>query len=187
MSCRSYTPRERKVKLICPICGVKFTRHAYYVRNKRARNVNGRICCSPICFHEARWGKDRSGIEWCLHCGRELRVTGARIKRNKHGHFCLLRGCYDEWRRKHMSGENAPAWKGGYFLWRGSKRWHKVREQARRRDNNTCQDCGATKQPWGYKLDVHHRIPECDDLDTLVTLCRPCHVAREMQRRSHMR
>lgn len=174
----TYTKRQPTVRLTCPSCHGIFERLAYYVRVKSARNKRAVLYCSRICSYDGRWGRSRFKIVRCMGCGRELRRMGHSLRRNKHGHFCSLRRCYDEWRREHLSGENSPAWKGGYFLWRGTAEWRRVRVLARKRDGG-CIGCGIKREPWGYALDVHHTIPECDDLDTLVTLCRSCHAKWE--------
>lgn len=57
-----------------------------------------------------------------------------------------------------------------------SRRWARVRFLAKRRDDFTCQHCGARN-----KLEVHHvksvrTHPELVfDLSNLQTLCRDCH------------
>jgi 5-methylcytosine-specific restriction endonuclease McrA len=57
---------------------------------------------------------------------------------------------------------------------RGSA-WRWVREAVLIRDQDTCQTCEATDCP----LDAHHKTPLCyggtNDLDNLVSLCKPCH------------
>ena len=60
-------------------------------------------------------------------------------------------------------------------------RWDALRDAALGRDEHTCQRCGYApdgRDP-GAELEVHNAAalgsPSFDDLDVLVTLCRPCH------------
>lgn len=67
----------------------------------------------------------------------------------------------------------------------GSLGFRATRDAVRKRDNNTCQSCGAT-QSGKRRLDVHHLNPEDEgkdgafkehhDMDQMVTLCRKCHM-----------
>jgi len=56
----------------------------------------------------------------------------------------------------------------------------KLKEQARFRDNHTCQKCGKVQQEEERQLDIHH-IDGKDScptsLDRLITLCHTCHFA----------
>ena len=49
----------------------------------------------------------------------------------------------------------------------------KLDEQAYRRDDYRCVDCGAKG-----KVEAHHIISGLEILDNLVTLCRACHKRR---------
>ncbi len=55
-----------------------------------------------------------------------------------------------------------------------SAEWKALREEAKERAGRMCENCGANAN-----LVVHHwRYPDLlthDDLENLVTLCRPCH------------
>ena len=57
--------------------------------------------------------------------------------------------------------------------------WQKNRKAALLRDNNQCQKCHRRAS----LLDVHHKVPRVlggtNDLDNLVSLCRPCHLEWE--------
>jgi hypothetical protein len=61
-------------------------------------------------------------------------------------------------------------------------RWELLREDALERDDRTCQRCGYEQSMRGdpqRDLEVHHvtpyESPSIDELEKLVTLCRPCH------------
>lgn len=77
-----------------------------------------------------------------------------------------------------MPGALNPAWRGGHLEYRGEN-WSAQRAAARKRDNDTCQDCGRH----GRNLPVHHITPfrlcadylAANDLSNLRTLCPPCH------------
>ena len=81
-----------------------------------------------------------------------------------------------------VCGENHPVWKGGKKYWR-QKEWYTIREEVKKRDGYTCQDCGMDEQEsdylYGSPLQVHHIIPyrECKkhEMDNLITLCSSCH------------
>ena len=54
-----------------------------------------------------------------------------------------------------------------------------LRHEVFKRDNYTCQECGATKED-GAKLHIDHIIPVSqggtDELDNLQTLCDKCNL-----------
>lgn len=83
---------------------------------------------------------------------------------------------------RRVSGENNPNWKGGRpdrkGLYKGNTMENVV--DCRRRDNNTCQMCGATKEEnRNRNMCVHHIVPYYDSydnsLDNLICLCEKCH------------
>lgn len=86
--------------------------------------------------------------------------------------------------RKSMVGENNPAWLGGHTAYRGGN-WNTQRKLARKRDKDTCQDCGLQQK----SLPVHHVIPyhlfdhysQANQLDNLRTLCPKCHSIADMK------
>lgn len=53
--------------------------------------------------------------------------------------------------------------------------WYEIRATILKRDNYTCQECGATN----IKLAIHHIIPHgkggSDTLDNLISVCLSCH------------
>lgn len=51
--------------------------------------------------------------------------------------------------------------------------WQRQRKRAKDRDGWRCRRCGHAG-----RLEVHHLDPDGgDDLDNLVTLCKPCHLS----------
>lgn len=73
-------------------------------------------------------------------------------------------------------GEKNHKWKGGLGSESYPSEFKRIREEIRERDNHTCQLCGKTKQPNGYKLDVHHidYNKRNSDPKNLITLCSSC-------------
>lgn len=77
-----------------------------------------------------------------------------------------------------------PMWGGGKVYYYGAS-WPEQRDEARKRDNYTCQRCGLTGTEYGRQLDVHHivkfrnfglaRHAEANQLDNLVCVCTSCH------------
>lgn len=61
---------------------------------------------------------------------------------------------------------------------RRSTNWATIRGKALYRDDETCQECGASGDE--TDLEVHHKTPVSeggsDDLENLITLCRECHL-----------
>lgn len=87
--------------------------------------------------------------------------------------------------RPHTTGANNHSWKGGYTPYYGPN-WIYQHPKVRKRDNNTCQDCGLYQTK--PKLIVHHKIPfrffglekyqEANKLSNLITVCIYCHAER---------
>jgi len=85
-----------------------------------------------------------------------------------------------EKRANSIRGENHYNWKGGSTpLTRKRTKgfdWKIIADQVRLRDNNTCKNCGYTKES---KLPVHHIIPfrisKDNSFKNLITLCNKCH------------
>ncbi len=122
----------------------------------------------------------------CAECGTVLLVAPNRAKKSKNV-FCN-HTCHDEWRSKHQTGATRYNWKGGCFDYYGES-WKSARRAARKRDNDTCQECFTTKAKIGKNLDVHHRIPfrnfgverhlEANALNNLICFCPRCHKVKE--------
>jgi len=65
--------------------------------------------------------------------------------------------------------------------------WSEIRERVIRRDDESCQQCGVSRErqreEYGVDLHVHHRVPfrefsnrdEANHMQNLVTLCQRCH------------
>ena len=59
--------------------------------------------------------------------------------------------------------------------------WRNLRKEVLKRDNNKCQQCGATAAESGHPLEIHHVIPPKGnkelfyDINNCITLCKRCH------------
>jgi len=167
----------------CDHCGKSF---AFKSRGKDHKRNNH--YCSDQCYRLGRWGGIRKITRPCAHCGKPVeREFNNANTRSTYGPFCN-HICYGKWRSTNLNGENSPAWKGGYSL-QYFGNWKSQRKAARSRDDHTCQQCGVTRQQWGYCLDVHHIInynwfydPHwANKLYNLITLCRSCHADAHKQ------
>lgn len=176
-----YTQRQPKVDVKCSGCSTVFTRHAYYVRLKRARN-GGKLYCSNSCSKRARFGGVRQTVIACLQCGKKKAVAMWQATRRKQRVFCGKR-CANLWRSINLAGDKSPNWKGGKVHSYGRSGWKKIRIRIRRRDSQTCQCCSVKWRRGQRRFDVHHikafdlfENPIEANLDSnLVTLCRLCH------------
>ena len=111
------------------------------------------------------------GMNKCIDCEKQL--NGYKAKRCEKCSFA------------YYIGKNNQNWKGGKEPYYGPD-WQSHQKQARKRDNNTCQDCGLYQiKP---RLHVHHKIPfryfrlekhqEANNLANLITVYVPCHGKR---------
>lgn len=164
----------------CAVCG----RVSFHPGNKVLRGE--RLYCSRHCAAVGRWGQRGERKSACDGCGTPI---DRYVPPSRKLAFCT-HACYGRWRSANLAGENAPQYKGGDVLHYGGTHWKRQRRLARERDQHRCRDCGTAEQPHGYQLDVHHVEPfprdgtsqekhRANRLENLVTLCRPCHAARE--------
>lgn len=74
--------------------------------------------------------------------------------------------------------EKNPFWLGGKSFEPYGLAFNKeLKEQIRKRDNYTCQQCGKTEKQLGYKLATHHIDfnKQNNNPSNLISLCRICH------------
>jgi len=84
-----------------------------------------------------------------------------------------------------VTGQDHPKWRGGKSIYDAVKKqlpgdsWRQKKVEAKERDDNTCQMCGASE----CKLDSHHIVPimagGTNEFWNLITLCESCHTAVE--------
>lgn len=191
----------------CTGCGEDFKRPNYRVKKSAKRHF-----CTPECLRN--WRKATARSVACKVCGKTFRHPNATVYhcswecRNKglvtavqlvcqncgegfrafageakDGRKFCSHGCSEEYH----TGYNHPHYKEGAWLERGA-RWGRIRKQIIERDGK-CLWCGATSNPSGRGLHVHHIKPRrehlivdfANDHKNLVTLCAPCHMKVEMR------
>ena len=133
----------------------------------------------------------------CIICSVKFWRRPSAIKKGDNK-FCS-KACYFIWQKgrkrseefrkkcgKHVKGEKNPFWRGGITPLmqkiRQSPETRNWREAVFKRDNWTCQDCGARSQSGLYvRIEAHHIKPFCIfptlrfDINNGSTLCKKCH------------
>lgn len=190
-------PRNPSLNVICTNCGRAF----YTTRQRLSKGKHGHFCSSKCAGqYHTQYGinhppKKKENPANTLHlscsqCGKEF-YRKSYNTRDVYGTFCSHK-CYGKWRSDHLAGEDSPQWKGdAENEFYGRRFWKQQRTLARERDRNTCQDCGATQNVCGFRMDVHHIVPhnrfddpvEACALNNLICLCRKCHNKRDREAR----
>lgn len=159
-----------------------------YENHQSTERVREELNCSPN--HLKKW-MDRHGIErdWkhkdrgemvnvqCSYC-ENSDVIYESVRKQSEKWFCS-HDCMGSWQSENLVGENSPTWSGGSVFY--GEKWYYARKDCRKRDGNTCQNCGEGDDE--RIPDVHHIEPvrsfdepdEAHNLDNLVQLCRTCH------------
>lgn len=168
--CRREYQKSKRKKYYCEKCGaeIEYKDRSYYRK----------YCDKCLELNPHKANKDRIVVH-CGYCGKELYVIKSRYDKNT---YCY---CNDQCMAKHYSeiytGENSHTWNGGKRHYTGG--WCHARDEARQRDNYSCQICGISEQEYGKEMSVHHikkyksfedKI-EANKLENLVCLCEPCH------------
>jgi hypothetical protein len=149
--------------ITCEGCGIGFPRRPTNPLTKY---------CTWDCFKASRWAD-----VMCAECGSAFKKRISEIRKAEalgSKHMCS-RACRNASTSKLLGGDGS--WviggKHGAARKRGNG-WPLAKAAALRRDDQACQQCGATGQ-----LEVHHWEPYFisfdNSLDNLVTLCRGCH------------
>lgn len=153
---RGNSRKNRETKT-CEVCGVLFDVAKY--RAEKAK------WCSKECWSSRR----KPNLKACDTCGNQFDAIDNRTR------FCSHE-CLISWK----SGETSPAWKGG-------KAAHRLRTQYKgalavwrkavyKRDNYTCQGCGAKNNIQAHHIKPVSEYPELGlDIDNGKTLCITCH------------
>lgn len=163
---------SKNKKLICKECGKEFI-----VRLSRYKNTNVGYC-SRKCSGKAYSDSKRTTFK-CRQCGKLCsRIITHKIK-NK------INFCSNKCKYEFRVGENSSTWQGGIaFLPYPYEFNNKLREQIRKRDNHTCQECGFTQDQLGYTLPVHHidYNKKNNNPKNLISLCKNCHAQTNFTR-----
>lgn len=185
-----YNNGRSKVKVICSNCSKKITKKQANIN--RSRN----LFCNTRCHNEWQRKNPKTGVDHhqykrvkisCEICDTVKEKWPSHVKKYTH-QFCSNK-CRKKWMQitRQNSGENNPAWRGGYEPYYGSN-WQQQRRKARERDNKTCQNCKKHEDEFSEELHVHHIIPfrsfngnynKANKLSNLTCLCRTCHTTLE--------
>lgn len=134
-----------------------------------------------ICGHNVRDLKTRRKISKTLTGRKHTDETKRKISKSQKGkklskeHKKKISDAHKGMGEPY-AGERNHKWRGGVSYKSYPLEYLKSREKIRERDNHTCQLCGKTKQPNGYKLDVHHidYNKRNSNPKNLITLCSSC-------------
>lgn len=175
-------------KIICNFCHKEIEKMQTHIKNHKFH------FCDNICH--GKWKSENligenhpryNRIEIkCTECDAKIITTPSSIS-SKGKRFCD-RSCHDLWRSKHQTGATRYNWKGGYDNYYGES-WPSAKKLARKRDLDTCQNCGKHKSLIGKNLDVHHIRPfkifgvdnhiKANELSNLICYCPACHKIKE--------
>lgn len=163
-------PRNGNEKT-CEVCSAIF----YVPRNRSDARY-----CSPACYRDGRYGKERPTDRTCPVCSIVFSVKNPSDNNVT---------CSTTCRRVHKSrlhqGEKSHFWRGGKMA-PYSGIWRERRAAARDRDGHKCVLCGSID-----RIQVHHKVPyrysKSHELDNLITLCRSCHSREEYKVNAVMR
>lgn len=185
------SPHYSRSQVPCAYCGATLLRTASKIKHNTAGHF-----CNGECY--GKWREQNmvgeASTRWtekvvteCLQCHVEMTLIQSQVR--DPGNFCS-RECYSGWRKENMVGDDSPLWKGGRLPSYGGS-WKRQQYRARKRDDHTCQHCGATKEEMGREPDVHHILPfrlfgverheEANHLSNLVCLCKRCHGIAELR------
>ena len=125
--------------------------------------------------------KDKTIYYNCEYCGAEKSINKHCYETREH-HFCSNE-CHNKWMKENgvFKGENNPRYNPNLTqeereLGRNIDGYVEWRNEVFKRDNWTCQCCGAkgdinAHHINSYNWDKEHRV----DIDNGVTLCEECH------------
>lgn len=187
--CRNHWRQKRRAENVGPLCTVdgcnrrRESRGWCRLHYQRWKS-NGDPLVAQVRGTYKRSGqyppsnKGTSPVYQCKTCG----ITFQRHGRTRRRHYCS-----NKCQGLAMSGPNHPAWKGGVTpkneKIRKSRRYAEWRLAIFRRDDFTCQLCGARNgKGRRVKLNADHIKPFSThpelrfDLDNGRTLCVPCHI-----------
>lgn len=162
------------IKRTCKRCGNDF-----YVKRSTVKSGWGIFCSKKCAFPE----KIRC---ICKECNKEFYVAPNVIKHGG-GVFCN-RECYQKWQKKHMGGEESPAYLDGNSFEPYCPNFNEeFKERVREFFGRRCFECNKTEKENGRKLSVHHvnydKMVCCNDVKPLfVALCDRHHTKTRWNR-----
>lgn len=172
----------------CENCGKEIKKYQSQIKNSKM------FFCTQSCQHKWRTGRtgtinNPKGItKKCLCCDKEFYVYPCEINTKIYcSNTCMYKHKSDN---GDYSGKNCNFYVRGYYEDDRYPNWEKQKKAARKRDNNTCQECGLTAEEQGESMCVHHKIPyrffddykKANRLNNLICLCRKCHGKQESHR-----
>jgi 5-methylcytosine-specific restriction endonuclease McrA len=145
---------------------------------KRCKSCHTKYCHTTGLFNVKGINNPnyKDGKPKCLDCGKELKDYNKKR--------CW--DCYVKWSQ---IPENNPNWiDGRSFEPYSSKFTPQLKEQIRKRDNYTCQNCGMTEEEhlivYGEFLNIHHIDYDKENLkdNNLISVCRGCNLRANYNR-----
>jgi hypothetical protein len=134
--------------------------HAHGKRCKPVRNhpMGNPPSCKCDCGEDVSWNRRKN--RWNVYAD---------------GHYTLR-------------GPQSPSWKGGTSLLPYTWDWHHISRRMRRRDKQTCRDCGRKFREGDPDLHVHHIDGDKSNNEegNLACLCRGCHIAEHNRMRARV-
>lgn len=173
-NCGCVNESKRKRLIDCSFCGKRFYKWPCIITEK---NYCGRSC------HHKSMLKEKE-ILTCEVCKKDFLEYKSYLNHRKR--FYCSRHCRRIGDSLKKRGENSNNWKGGVSYINGRIRkgveWKMWREAIFKRDDWTCQDCGA-RSGKGKSIELHpHHVkqyathPELRfDVSNGITLCKECH------------
>ena len=139
---------------ICVVCGAPFKRIAVFTRETCSRS-----CASKLVSKRDR---PRSALT-CKRCGSSFFPGNGHLK---------MKYCSQECRYLASRKDESTTARNNRRLWR-YKHW---RRAVLKRDDYTCQRCGATEGLHAHHVKPWEEFPELAfDVDNGLTLCTRCH------------
>lgn len=150
------------------------------------------------------WNDETANMKTCNYCGKLFKCRPSRILKHC-SKECYLKDCKLMDKRDKPCvdcgklimrksvrcrscanvGSFSPAWNGGSsFEPYGIEFNLKLREEIRKRDNYTCQECGYNQKYLAKKMSIHHidYNKRNNDKSNLISLCQTCHLQTNFNR-----